>query len=188
MHTTRDLFIHELSDMLDAEQKLVDALAEGEEQATRPELKKAFSAHRAQTENHVQRIEDVFQELGLEPEAHECKGITGLIEERESFLEEDPSPEILDVFSAGAAVKVERYEISSYEGLTRMARDLGLKQAARLLGQSLAEEEATLKKMQTLEKKLKPSASGLKSGGAGREERAPARRAPQARPGRHTAA
>ena len=173
MQTVRELFVHELSDMLDAEQRLVDALSESEEQTERPDLKKAFADHRAQTEKHVQRIEDVFQEMGLEPEAEQCRGIAGLIEERQAMMEERPQGVIADMISVGAAIKVERYEISSYEGLVRMAKELSLREAAKLLTQNLADEEAALKKMQALDKKLKPETAELE------EEARPARRQPR---------
>src|SRR5205807_5959485 len=125
MQTAHELFIHELTDMLDAERKLVDALGEQAENASNPQLQKAFTAHQAQTEKQVQRLEQVFASLDEQPEETECKGIKGLIEEYQSFAEEeDPAEDILDVFSIGAAMKVEAYEINAYEGLIRLAQDM----------------------------------------------------------------
>jgi len=68
MQTAHELFLHELSDMLDAERKLVEALGEQAEGAANPQLQKAFLAHQAQTEKQVQRLEQVFEQLGDEPE------------------------------------------------------------------------------------------------------------------------
>ncbi len=160
MQTAKELFIHELTDMLDAEQKLVEALGEMEEDDPRPELQKAFAAHREQTEGQVERIQQIFQELGEEPEETECKGIKGLIEERESFKEEDPVEDILAVFDVGAAIKVESYEINAYTGLINLATELELKKAVKLLNQNLREEQQTLKKMQGFQKKIKPEQLG----------------------------
>jgi ferritin-like metal-binding protein YciE len=161
MQTAHELFLHELSDMLDAERKLVDALGEQAETAENSQLQKAFASHQAQTEKQAQRLEQVFEQLGEEPENTECKGMKGLLEEVESFKEEEPSPDILDVFSVGAAAKVEAYEINAYESLIQLARDMGHNKAVKLLQQNLKEEQQTLKKMQGFSKKIKPENSGM---------------------------
>jgi ferritin-like metal-binding protein YciE len=162
MQTAHELFIHELTDMLSAERQLVDALKEQSENASDPKLKQAFASHRAQTENHIKRLEGCFEEIGESPEESECKGIAGLVEEYKTFKEEeDPSPDILDVFSIDAAKKVEMYEINAYEGLIEMAEDMGHKKSARLLNQTLKEEQQTFKKMEAFSKKIKPENSGM---------------------------
>jgi ferritin-like metal-binding protein YciE len=161
METAHELFVHEMQDMLDAENQLVEALGKQAEESSRPELKKAFQSHQAQTEKQVQRLEQAFQSIGTEAEESECTGIRGLIEEHDNFKGEDPSPDILDIFNVGAAEKVESYEICAYEGLIRMAKMMGHTKAAQLLGQNLKEEEATLKKMEGFSKKLKPEKMGM---------------------------
>jgi ferritin-like metal-binding protein YciE len=141
MQSARELFIHELTDMLDAEQKLVDALGElADDHSQQPQLQKNFQSHQAQTEKQVQRIQQVFEELGEEPEESECKGMKGLIEERDSFKQEqDPADDILATFDVGAAIKVENYEISAYNSLIELAEQLELNKAVKLLNQSLKE-------------------------------------------------
>ena len=175
MQTARDLFVHEMQDIFDGEQRLVEALGEHEQEVSRPELKKAFASHREQTENQVERLRQVFQELGEEPEETECKGIIGLIEEHKAFKEENPSEELLDIISVGAAIKVESYEINSYESLVKLARELGFKKAVTLLNQNLKEEQQTLKKLEGFSDKLKPSELGIEMEEA--EERPRRRRA-----------
>lgn len=162
MQTAHELFVHEMQDMLDAENKLVEALGKQAEESSNPQLKKAFEIHQRQTEKQVQRLEQAFQSLGEEAEESECKGIAGLIEEHDHFKEEeDPAADILDIFNVAAATKVERYEISGYEALVRMARMMGHKKAMTLLNQNLSEEKATLKKMEAFSKKLKPENMGM---------------------------
>jgi ferritin-like metal-binding protein YciE len=107
--------------MLDAEQRLVQALGQQAEESSRPELQKAFQSHQAQTEKQVERLQQVFEPIEEQPEERECKGLKGLIEEHDSFREEDPAGDLMDIFNVEAATKVERYEISNYEGLIRMA-------------------------------------------------------------------
>jgi ferritin-like metal-binding protein YciE len=161
MQTTHELFTHELADMLDAERKILEALGEQIEETSNEQLQKAFEAHRAQTEKQVERLEECFQELGEEPEETECAGIKGLIEEHDTMKEEDPSEDILDVFNVAAATKVERYEISAYESLIRLADMMEHKKVSRLLNQNLKEEEQTLKKMQGFATKIKPKRMGM---------------------------
>ena len=160
MQTAHELFLHELSDMLDAERKLVEALGEQAEGASNPQLQKAFAAHQVQTEKQVQRIEQIFEQLEEEPQETECKGLNGLLEELEAFKQEDPSEDILDVFSIGAAQKVESYEINAYESLIRLATDMEHIKTVRLLQQNLKEEQATWKKLDGLAKKIKPERTG----------------------------
>lgn len=162
MQTAHELFIHELQDMLDAEHKLVDALGEQAEEASRPELKKALESHRAQTEKQAQRLEQVFESIGEEPEESECAGIAGLIQEHDKFKEEeDPAEDILDIFNVGATKKVERYEISAYESLVQLAQQMGHRKAVQLLNQNLREEQQMLKRAEALSKKLKPENLGM---------------------------
>jgi ferritin-like metal-binding protein YciE len=184
MQSARELFIHELTDMLDAEQKLVDALGElADDHSQQPQLQKNFQSHQAQTEKQVQRIQQVFEELGEEPEESECKGMKGLIEERDSFKQEqDPADDILATFDVGAAIKVENYEISAYNSLIELAEQLELNKAVKLLNQSLKEEEQTRTKLEAMSRKLKPENLGMEEEGEemGEEE--------ESRPSRKSAA
>jgi ferritin-like metal-binding protein YciE len=162
MQTAHELFLHELGDILNAERNLVDALEEQAEAVTEEQLKKAFTDHRAQTEKQVERLEQVFGDLGEEPQEAECKGMKGLVEEWKSFREEeDPSDDILNVITISAAAKVESYEITAYESLIQMAQDMDHNKAVKLLQQNLKEEQQTLKKMQSFARKIKPELSGM---------------------------
>jgi ferritin-like metal-binding protein YciE len=163
MQTAKELFVHELADMLDAEQKLVETLGQlAEEHSEEPQLQKAFASHQAQTEKQVERLHKVFEEVGEEPEETECKGLKGLIEERESFKEEeDPSDDLLAIFDVGASIKVESYEISAYNSLINLAEQLDLNKAVKLLNQNLKEEEQTRTKLEGMARKLKPDNLGL---------------------------
>ena len=162
MQTAHELFVHELQDMLDAEQQLVEALGQQADESSRPDLQKAFQSHQAQTEKQVERLHQVFESIGEEPQEVECKGIRGLIEEHDHFKqEEDPAEDIMDIFNAGAAEKVESYEICAYESLIRLAEQMEHTKAVRLLNQNLKEEQQTLKKMRGFSKKLKPENMGM---------------------------
>lgn len=157
MQTARELFVHELTDMLDAEQKLVEALGNQAEESSRPDLQKAFESHQQQTQKQVERLQQCFELLEEEAEETECKGIGGIIAEHDTFKEEEePSDDLMDIFNVGAASKVESYEIAAYESLINLAQQLEETKVERLLNQNLKEEQQTLKKMQSFAKKLKP--------------------------------
>jgi ferritin-like metal-binding protein YciE len=156
METGHELFIHGLTDMLDGERQLVEALQELAQDSTNSQLKKAFDSHRKETEGQIERLNECFRLLGENPEDSECKGLKGLIEERKAFMEEDPEPDILDVFDVGAAIKAETYEICEYKSLIEMATKMGHTKVARLLRENISEERAALKKMEGFSKKIKP--------------------------------
>ena len=162
MQTAHEMFIHELQDLLDAEQQLVEALGKQAEESSRPDLQKAFQSHRAQTEKQVDRLRQVFESIEEEAEEVECDGIRGLIKEHDSFIEEeDPAEDLIDIFNTVAAAKVESYEIQAYQSVIRLADIMGHKKASKLLNQSLKEEQQTLKKMEAFSKKLKPQNLGM---------------------------
>lgn len=146
-----DLFEHELKDIYDAESKLVDALRKQAAECTDPTIRAGFQAHQKETEVQKQRLEKVFDIWGKEPDRGEgCDGIDGLLEEHKSFKDHSPRPEILDLFNLVAAQKVERYEITAYESLIRIAEQLGLEGAIEHLNANLQEEEKTLEKVTAL--------------------------------------
>ncbi|HKT26063.1 MAG TPA: DUF892 family protein [Terriglobales bacterium] len=176
MQSAKELFVHELTDMLDAEQKLVTALGElAEDHGEEPQLQRGFQAHQAQTEKQVERLQQIFEQIGEETEETECKGIKGLLEERNSFKEgEEPAEDILSIFDVGAAIKVESYEICAYTSLIELAKQLDLTKATRLLNQNLKEEQQTKTKLEAISRKLKPDNLGKEE--EGEEEQRPARR------------
>jgi ferritin-like metal-binding protein YciE len=157
MQTGHELFVHGLSDMMDAEHQLVDALEENANDSSRADLKKAFEQHRRETEGQIKRLQQCFELLGEEPEETECHGIRGLVAEKKAFTEEDPSEDLIDVFNVGAGIKAESYEICEYESLIDLAREMKHTKVAQLLNENLKEEKATLKKMEVFSQKVKPN-------------------------------
>ena len=155
MESGRDLFVHELRDIYDAENKLVNALETMSNKVSDEQLAKSFLEHRDVTQGQIDRLEKIFPMLDLKPSREPCKGINGLIEEFSSFVkEESPADAVLNVFACAAAAKVEHYEISSYRSLIKLADQLGLSEAAQLLQQSLQEEEETAQEVETMGEKL----------------------------------
>jgi len=150
MESIEELFEHELKDILGGEQALVDALEQMAQESSDRDIKKAYTQHRKETQGQIKRIEKIFRSLGQKPEAETCPGIEGLIKEKKVFMREKPTGELLEFFNVGAAQKVERYEITSYETLIDMADKLGLSDAVELLEENLQEEEAALNKLKAI--------------------------------------
>ena len=143
----QDLFVDQIKDLYDAENRLTDALPKMADAAHSSQLKQAFQSHLRETEGHVARLEQVFRELNLEPERETCDAMKGLVAEGETMIKAKGDPNIKDAALIAAAQRVEHYEISGYGSARAFARRLGLTQAANLLQQTLEEEKAADEKL-----------------------------------------
>jgi len=144
------LFIEELRDIYHAEKQLTRALPRMAKAAESAELQEAFTLHTKETEGQIKRLERVFKEVGQAVRAKRCKGMEGLVEEGKEKMEEEGEPQVLDAALIASAQKIEHYEIAAYGCLRTYAELLGYTEAAQLLQQTLEEEEATDKKLNTL--------------------------------------
>jgi len=155
MSDPRELFLHELGDVLYAEQTLVKALPKLKQEATDKELATGFGDHLKETVQHVENLKLAFKELGEPAKAEKCPGIEGIKKEHDEFVaNESPSPKVLDAFLTGAGARTEHYEIAAYEGLITMADAMGEKKVAALLNKNLEQEKTALTKMKTIGKRL----------------------------------
>jgi ferritin-like metal-binding protein YciE len=158
LETLNDLFLHELKDLYDAEKRLLKALPKMAKAASSKSLQTAFLKHRDETEVQVERLEQIFALLDKPARGKKCHGMEGLVEEGSSLMEEEASPAVMDAGLIGAAQKVEHYEIATYGTLATFAKILGLNEALKLLKQTLAEEEATDKKLTQLASQINAEA------------------------------
>jgi len=143
MENLRDLYIDELKDLYSAEKQLVKALPRMAKNASNPALKKAFETHLAETENHVARLEQIFESLEASARGKKCVGMEGLIEEAKELLEEDAQEDVLDAGLISKAQHVEHYEIAGYGTVRTYAVILGETAHAKLLQQTLNDEIKT---------------------------------------------
>jgi len=141
--TVHDLMVHELKDLYSAEKQLVRALPRMAKNATSEELQQAFTDHLEQTREHVARLEQAFEILGVAARGPKCKGMEGLLEEGKDIMEEDIDPEVLDVGLISAAKRVEHYEIAGYSSACELARSMQHEGVLELLEMTLTEEEET---------------------------------------------
>jgi ferritin-like metal-binding protein YciE len=143
LNNLNDLLIDQLKDLYNAESQLTKALPKMVKAAKNPELRKAFETHLAQTEEHVSRLEQVFESLGEKVKSKTCLAMKGLIEEGAEAIKEDAEPSVKDAALIAAAQRVEHYEIAAYGTVRRYAEQLGKKEAANLLDKTLQEEGDT---------------------------------------------
>lgn len=146
----KKLFAHELKDLYSAENQILEALPKMAEKASHKELKSAFEEHHRQTKEHVQRLEQIFDDLEFKPTGQKCKGMEGLLEEGEDAMKDAEDDEVRDAAMISAAQRVEHYEIAGYGSARTYARMLGNDRAAELLQQTLEEEGETDKKLTKL--------------------------------------
>src|SRR6185312_2183294 len=141
----RELFLHELGDILYVEQKLADdVLPKLIGEVTDGEFRDGLEGHLRETRGHVENVKQVFAELGETPKAEPCLGFEGLKKEHDK-LKSETSADLIDSVDLGAAARTENYEIAAYEGLRRMAKALGEDDAVALLDENLKQEKDALR-------------------------------------------
>jgi ferritin-like metal-binding protein YciE len=140
------LLVEGVQELYYTEQQLVDALEMLADQTNAEAASKAFSEHRAETQNQVDRLERVFEALGEEPEQREDIVVTAMIDEHEQFAQENDG-EVLDRYNMAVGQKTEHYEIAAYGNLASLAEKTGQQEAAELLVETLREEEDALEQV-----------------------------------------
>ena len=156
MQDLKDLFTHEVEDLLSAEQQIIDALPSMIEKAKNQELKKALQQHLQVTEKQKQRLDEILGTLKQAEEDKQenngllsrlfsggekvCKGMQGLIKEGEKIMSADMNPQVLDAAIIACAQKIEHYEICGYGTVKAYADELNLPEISRKLEQTLNEE------------------------------------------------
>jgi ferritin-like metal-binding protein YciE len=167
INTLQEKFQHELQDIYDAEHQFLKGQEEMLANASDATLKQMITQHMEQTRQHIRNLEQVFNLLGAPAQRVMCDGAKGIVTEGQKLLKETKgSPEIADCAIAGAAAKVEHYEISSYRGLITGAEMMGQREVVTLLQQNLAQEEQTAMMIeqsepQLLQKAMSMGASGM---------------------------
>jgi ferritin-like metal-binding protein YciE len=150
----KELYIDELKDLYDAENRLVKALPKLAKAATSEKLRSGLEEHLEQTRGHVDRLEEVFASLGEKPTGKKCAGMMGLVKEGEEIMEEDFAGEVMDAALISAAQRVEHYEIAAYGCVRAWADLLGENDASALLDKTLEEEKGADQKLTQLAEEI----------------------------------
>jgi ferritin-like metal-binding protein YciE len=137
------LFLDTLKDIYYAEKQIYKALPKMAKAASSDQLRNAFEKHHDETEEHIERLEKVFDLLGKPARGKKCEAIEGIIDEGKEIMDEYQDAPALDAGLIAAAQAVEHYEISRYGTLKSWADKLSMNEAVKLLDQTLAEEKKT---------------------------------------------
>lgn len=161
MSSLHDLYVDNLKDLYNAEKQILQAMPRVAKKVENPLLRQALEKHHRETEQQKDRLEQIFKGLGARATGKVCKAMKGLIEENKEMLEEKADPDVMDAGLIVGMQKVEHYEIAGYGSAVAFAKLLGENDAARLLSQTLDEEEKADKKLtQLAEKSINRRAKG----------------------------
>jgi len=162
MKSLDDLFPHFLQDIYYAERQLLKALPKMANNAQEPALKDAFTVHRDETVEQVERLEQEFEYLGKRPKGVPCGAIKGLIEETEEVLADSDVGAVRDAGLVACGQAVEHYEMARYGALIAWAHAGGHTGVVSLLQQTLDEEKKADKLLNDLAvKHINSSAAAL---------------------------
>ena len=91
----------------------------------------------------MERLERVFEIVGKRASGKPCEAMQGLVAEGQEIMEEFKGSDALDAGLIASAQTIEHYEISRYGTLRTWAEQLGMRDAVKLLEQTLEEEKKT---------------------------------------------
>ena len=139
----QELLVDQLRDILHAEKQVQKALPKMVKAAHSQQLQQLFETHLEETEAQIERLEECFGLLDIQPRAKACKGMMGIVEEGEEVMAEGKKKDetAADLALIGAAQKVEHYEMSGYITARNLAQQLHMAPIVQLLQLSLGEEE-----------------------------------------------
>ena len=149
-----DLYLQELRDLYSAEKQIVKALPKVIESTESADLRRALSSHLEETKNHVVRLEQVFQLHNERAKAETCDGMKGILDEGADILSHDENTAVRDAGIIAGCQKVEHYEIASYGSVRTWADQMGHKEAAQILQQTLDEEKHADQKLTQIASQL----------------------------------
>ncbi len=153
-NSLKELYVEELKDLFSAENQLTKALPKMAKAASSDELRQGFEEHLEQTRGHVQRLQQIFEQLGEKATGKKCLGMEGLVKEGAETMGEDFEDAMMDAALIAAAQRVEHYEIAGYGSVIAYADLLGESEQASLLRETLEEEKETDKKLTELAKEI----------------------------------
>jgi ferritin-like metal-binding protein YciE len=159
-----EVFLHDLGDIYDAEYRFLEGQQEMVQKATDQKLQTAIQEHIEQTQQQIQNLEQVFRELGEEPQREMCDASMGLVREAQKDIQETENEASCDAVINTAVAKVEHYEIASYRNLVTAAELMGHTEAVNLLNENLRQEEQTAQIAEQSASELLQRAQGQEEG------------------------
>ncbi|MCC9137379.1 ferritin-like domain-containing protein [Pontibacter silvestris] len=152
LNNLKDLLIHELKDVYNAEQQITKALPKMMEATSSDKLKSAFQEHLDVTKMQIERLDKVFDIMGEKASGEKCKAMEGIIKEANSMMSEKADASVMDAALIACAQRVEHYEIAAYGTVCAYAKQLGMNDVLDLLMATLDEEKQTDEKLTAMAK------------------------------------
>ncbi len=143
INNAQELFVHNLSEIYDAEHQFIEGQQEMAQQASDQDLKSAIEEHIGQTEQHARNLEGVFKQLGQEPQRATNEVAQGLVSSAQQLMQQTQDENLRDCAINAAVIKVEHFEMGSYRGLVSAAQQMGQDEIVNRLQQNLQQEEQT---------------------------------------------
>jgi ferritin-like metal-binding protein YciE len=173
MDSLEELLQQELKDIYDAEKQLTKALPKMAKKASNEELREAIEDHLNQTRQHIERLEQAFEQLGMPARGKKCEGMQHLIAEGDEMISDAEDDDTSDAVMIAAAQKVEHYEIASYGTIRTWANLLGKSDVAALMEDTLEEEKEADQRLTSIAESFVNQAAADEDN---EEQDAPARR------------
>lgn len=155
LETLDDALLHEMSDLLSAEQQFAKALTKVKNNAAGEEVKKLAAQHYEETQQQIDNLKKAFEALGEKPEKMVCKGAQGICEENDSIIkEEKPKGVVKDVALTSGGMRIEHYEIAGYNSAIALAKALKKREVVQLLQANLKQEKEAARKLESVASSL----------------------------------
>jgi ferritin-like metal-binding protein YciE len=140
MNDMSQLLKHELGDLLYAERVFLKGLKKMAKETSNPTVADRIVLHAEETQQQIGNLERAFESIGYKARAVKCDAAVGLDEEKKSFMEEEPSDEMLEAFNLGSGLRIEHYEIAAYKTAVALAKQTGNMECAQYLNENLEQE------------------------------------------------
>jgi len=140
MRNLKDLFEQEIKDLYAAEKQLVIAIPLMIQAASHQKLKRVFTNHLAETENHCVRLRDILSVLNIVTSDTMSHGMSGLIAESLDIFKIETASYVRDAALIASAQRIEHYEMSGYGTARHYAETLGYHDIMEVLDHILDEE------------------------------------------------
>jgi ferritin-like metal-binding protein YciE len=137
----KDLYLDELGMLYDAEVQMIRTLPRLSEAAYTPELRATLTMHCRESRLHLARIDLIFTHWGERRPLRSSAGLAGIVQEADERLNQEATPDVRDAAIIGVAQRIEHYEIAGYGSARSCALRLNRWDEARLLQETLDEEE-----------------------------------------------
>jgi len=149
IETKRDMFERDLRKLYHAEVEILDLHSDLAGAATSEAVVDLFGGHEGDTVEQIDRIEEIFAVLDLEPREESSQIMEGLIAEKDESIAAVADDDLQDIDVVSIGLINERLEVTLLDRLLLLAEDLDLPDPTRPhLRENRAEAQAALDRMQ----------------------------------------